>query len=314
MASAGQNTHGDSGTRGLRNTGTPEHGDSGTRGLRNTGTPASVFTWFVSLVVLLLYLASALKFASFFSSTVDVASVPPSFQLLGIGFDLIAAALILRVEGLRSRLNLICLTFGILGLASVYLYSAGYTSCGCGGVISLDPLYVSVFDFLIVALAVTMVIYSRASAKRHAVPIEYCGRHLSPTLTSFSLGAGLFYISIGLYYVLFPYIAPGPLEISTNINFGSRRLADGVFEVTFPIRNIGVGDVQIIGVSSTCRCIGVLFERKKIAPNGQDSLVVRVYPQRTGRFAQALVVYTNHPRQLRIPVLVRGSFFGEESK
>jgi len=298
--------HGVSGTRGLRHTGTPEHGDSGTR--------ERVFTWFVFLVALLLYSASALKFATFFSSTVDAASVPPSFQLLGIGFDLTAAALILRSGGLRSRLNRIFLTFGMLGLMSLYLYSAGYTSCGCAGVISLDPLYVCVFDFLIVALSVTMAIGSRVSANRHVVPIEYCGRHLSPQLTSFSLGAGLFYILIGLYYLLSPYIAPGPLDISTNINFGSRRLADGVFEVTLPIRNTGLGDVQIIGISSTCRCIGVLSERKVIAPNRHDSLVVRVYPQGTGRFAQVLVVYTNHPHQLRVPVLFRGSFFGEESK
>lgn len=60
--------------------------------------------------------------------------------------------------------------------------------------------------------------------------------------------------------------------------------------------------------------MGVITERKEIPPSGQDSLVVRVYPQRTGRFAQQLFVYTDHPRQLRIPVLFRGSFSGEGSK
>ncbi len=279
-----------------------------------SGTPMRIFAWFVTSVVLLLYLAAVLKFATFFSSAVDAAYVPPSLRLLGVGFDLTVAALILRNRDLHSSLKLICLSFTILGFASVYLYSDGYATCGCAGIISLDPLYVSVFDFFIVAVSGAMIVCYRSIVKRHAIPIENSGKRLSATLNSFSLGAGLFYILIGLFYLVMPYIAPGPLEISRNINFGSRRLGDGIFEVEFPIRNKGFDDIQIVGMSSTCRCMGVISERKVIAPSSQGSLVVRVYPQRTGRFSQQLFVYTDHPRQLRISVLFRGSFFGEESK
>lgn len=279
-----------------------------------SGSPMRIFAWFITSVVLLLYLAAILKFATFFSSAVDAAYVPLSLRLLGVGFDLTVAALILRNRDLQSSLKLIFLSFTILGFSSVYLYSDGYASCGCAGIISLDPLYVSVFDFFIVAVSGTMIVSCRSFVRRHAIRIENSGKRFSAALNSFSLGAGLSYMLIGLFYVVMPYIAPGPLEISANINFGSRRLGDGIFEVVFPIRNKGGVDIQIVGMSSTCRCMGVITERKEIPPSGQDSLVVRVYPQRTGRFAQQLFVYTDHPRQLRIPVLFRGSFSGEGSK
>jgi len=51
---------------------------------------------------------------------------------------------------LVRKLCLIVVCFSLFSIASFYLYREGYVSCGCAGVINFDPVYVGIFDLLIV--------------------------------------------------------------------------------------------------------------------------------------------------------------------
>jgi hypothetical protein len=92
---------------------------------------------------------------------------------------------------------------------------------------------------------------------------------------------------------------PGQVELSaTEYDFGAIPNTKPVSEV-FEVHNIGRGQLEIAGVSTSCGCTTAEVGKRQLAPGEAAELVVTYDPQAhggaTGQFTRIVYVRTDDP-------------------
>lgn len=92
---------------------------------------------------------------------------------------------------------------------------------------------------------------------------------------------------------------PGQVELSaTEYDFGTIPNTKPVSEV-FEVHNVGRGQLEIAGVSTSCGCTTAEVGQRKLAPGEATELVVTFDPQAhdgaTGQFMRIVYVRTDDP-------------------
>ncbi len=92
---------------------------------------------------------------------------------------------------------------------------------------------------------------------------------------------------------------PGRIELSdAEYDFGTISNEKAVSHV-FEVRNVGQGQLEIAGVSTSCGCTVAEVDRRQLAPGETAQLTVTYDPQAhdgaTGRFMRVVYIRSDDP-------------------
>ncbi|HVK12455.1 MAG TPA: MauE/DoxX family redox-associated membrane protein [Gemmataceae bacterium] len=212
---------------------------------------------------------------------------------------LLGAALLARFRPRLVR-YLTLGTFAAFAAASGYAVWTGSSSCGCFGVVDLNPWYVFLFDLAVLA--------AFAAVRPPAAP---AGAGLPGFLRPVAGGAVLALLVLGGLTLVYHdpatalarlrgqsvVVSPAVLDLGTN---------PGGTEVvrTVQVTNLTDAPVRIVGGSSDCSCILTEGLPLTLAPRASADLPVRVkLPKDTGAFHRSAFVWTDAAaRELRFEI------------
>jgi hypothetical protein len=101
----------------------------------------------------------------------------------------------------------------------------------------------------------------------------------------------------------------GQIELSaTEYDWGTIPNTAAVSQM-FEVRNTGQGDLEILGVSTSCGCTTAEVDRRQLAPGEIAGLTVtydpRVHDGATGQFMRAVYIRTDDPDMPEATLTVR---------
>ena len=101
----------------------------------------------------------------------------------------------------------------------------------------------------------------------------------------------------------------GQIELSTSeFDFGTIPNTDPVNHV-FQVRNVGRGELEIIGVSTSCGCTTAEVGGRRLAPGEATDLTVTYNPQvhggETGQFLRIVYIQSNDPETPEASLTIR---------
>ena len=93
--------------------------------------------------------------------------------------------------------------------------------------------------------------------------------------------------------------SPGKIELSADeFDFGTVPNTEAVNQV-FQVRNVGQGELEITGVSTSCGCTTAEIGSHSLSPGDETDLTVTYDPQAhggaTGEFMRLVYVQSNDP-------------------
>ena len=192
--------------------------------------------------------------------------------------------------------TLLFMLFAIVSFVSSY---QGLPSCNCFGSISLNPIWVCLFDAGIVA-ALLLVRPSRADV---ASEVAQYGLPAAYTALAFLTISILWYVTDADQY--YNRIVLGKiLHVESAVDFGEVEPKSIVTE-SIVVHNSGQQPVTIVGGTSTCSCI-VSETPVSLSPgeSGSVNLTIKVPSEFQGQVYYNIELWTDYSRQPRLPVRV----------
>ncbi len=105
--------------------------------------------------------------------------------------------------------------------------------------------------------------------------------------------------------------SPGKIELSADeFDFGTVPNTEAVNQV-FQVRNVGQGELEITGVSTSCGCTTAEIGSHSLSPGDETDLTVTYDPQAhggaTGEFMRLVYVQSNDPDNLETTLTIRAT-------
>ena len=186
----------------------------------------------------------------------------------------------------------------------VHAGSLPYTStCNCFGVVELPRGVVILLDGLILASLLVFSVFPAAprSAARAQARLLVAGRNAE------RLGAGFAVCLFGVFCLYGFYSLPGQRLLHSRhapsvamrgrgadlgmVAPGERRSFD------VRVQNISTRQVKIVGATTSCSCLTIDVLPDHLEAGAEDRVQLSlVFPERPGRFEQAVIIYVDAPQ------------------
>ena len=262
--------------------------------------------WIVGAVLLI---AAILKWNGFGSGRASMlAEIAPQLEWMLIQTEFVVA--IWLFLGWSSRISWLVslLMFSSFAGASLMMVAQGRSSCGCLGNVEFNPLWILLFDMLIVAMLLAcgwqFLQHSavQESVKAATSVFAFAIKSVGLVMLAGLLGS----IGVSQSAVIASAIARYvPLEISGQYLVASPAIYDAGFghpgdwrTLQVTIDNRSDLPVTLIGAQQGCRCRAIASLPQEIPGNGQVEIKVDVRLGQTAGVQQdRFWILTNHQRQ-----------------
>lgn len=258
-----------------------------------------------SAVAFILLAAATLKIIGMSISPVAETGIGlhPVFTIALIELEiLLGVSLLLRIWPDLIRYSVKCI-FLLFTVVSASAYYSGVASCGCFGSVQMNPLYVCLFDFVVVVAFCFC-----SPPKSYGLNITFT-KVMRPIL-----GAGIFSFLILATLLLFPP-EPGlafsrlrgstvtlhPLVSDLGNQLGGTEVLSSVV-----VTNNGSKPLRIAGGTSDCSCIVTDNLPLTLAPGEKIELEIRVnVPETVGAFNRPAFLWTDANVRM-VPFIITG--------
>lgn len=193
------------------------------------------------------------------------------------------------------------LMFGSFAAYSLIQAVTGVKSCGCLGVLALDPWIVVLFDLAAVA-ALVLVRPSRRVEAALGDRFSVQGLGAMPLVASVILfiGFGASVTAFGSPIAAFAWLQGNRLTVEPTVMDLGEVEAGPQRTVSFRVTNHGERPVTLVGGTSTCNCTATEGLPIDIPPGGSRSVPVKVsFTGRGGTYKQTVTWYGDDWRTMR---------------
>ena len=270
------------------------------------GRPSVLFCYFLSVILFTsavgkLWLLLIDPFAEI------RAGLPNEIIWVSVALDFWLAFENFTIRNHRILLLLNTVVFsGFLVFSFVRMFM-GYSSCGCMGKLEVPTWLILFFDSAIVIAIL------RNVTNRKMISMgwrEAISRYSSYSVASKGRIFGAIIFCIVLLVIQLPGFASvrgfilGKELITATVEYQDHLILDQETVIEVEIRNRSGIDASVAGIASSCGC--VRFTRRPRQIGSSLVVPVEITPNRTGTFAQRILVFLDHPNQFRMNIDVLG--------
>ncbi len=223
--------------------------------------------------------------------------LPISLLWVSVVFE-VAYATFLHSRVSAAVKHLSCTVIFLLFAAISFIrWSQGYENCGCFGMVSIHPVIAGVICATIATIALARLSLHEESTEA----ISELSDIWSLNQTSFwfvvCLACVTWLVTEKRIEVWGDRLLNGPKPILVHVEqIGEIPINTEVF-INFQLHNRSDSDVEVVGVTTSCSCMGTRRFAGFIRPNESREFEARLVSATPGPFHERLMIYTDSSRQ-----------------
>ncbi|MDV6032658.1 MAG: DUF1573 domain-containing protein [Phycisphaera sp. RhM] len=223
--------------------------------------------------------------------------LPISLLWISVVFE-IAFATFLYSSASTAAKHLSCtVLFSIVAVISFIRWSQGHVNCGCFGMVTIHPAIAGVICVAIAVIALVRLSLCDGTTQALSELSEIWSLHQAPIWFTVCLACVTWLVTEKRIEVWGDRLLNGPKPILAHVEAIDEIPVDTEVFVDFQLHNRSANDVEVVGVTSSCSCMGTRRFAGFIRPNESRKFEARLVSRTPGPFHERLMIYTDSRRQ-----------------
>ncbi|MEQ1906677.1 MAG: MauE/DoxX family redox-associated membrane protein [Pirellulaceae bacterium] len=198
--------------------------------------------------------------------------------------------------------------FCAMSVISILRVFSGQSTCGCAGVIEINPLKFFIFDCVCLGA-----LFNNSALKSKSIGFLF--NKIAANRLHFAGQMACFAISGCFLFVIYPMLDRiGFFSMLRNeqvfikrIDLGTRSWSD-VHKVEIEMQNFSNSSINIVGAKSTCSCISIANFPFSVPAKSTLVTTAVISPKKTGWFHQRIQFFTDSKHQFVAGADIFGMF------
>jgi hypothetical protein len=187
--------------------------------------------------------------------------------------------------------------FSLLAAISFIRWSQGFVSCGCFGMVTIHPAIAGVICTAIAAIALARLSLHEDMTQALSELSEIWSLHRATIWFTVCLTCVTWLVTEKSIEAWGDRLFNGPKPILAHVEEIDKIPVNTEVFVNFQLHNRSTDDVEVVGVTSSCSCMGTRRFAGFIRPNESRKFEARLVSRTPGPFHEQLKIYTDSRRQ-----------------
>ncbi len=223
--------------------------------------------------------------------------LPSSLLWVSIVFEFAYATFLYSSVATAAKQLSCVLVFSVFAVISLIRWGLGYVDCGCFGMVAIHPVITGAICAVAATVALVRLYSHQGLTDAISELSELWSLHQVPIWFTVGLACVTWLATEKRIEDWGDRLINGPKPILAYVDqIGEIPINTEVF-VNFQLHNRSSSDVEVVGVTTSCSCMGTRRYAGFIRPHESRQFEARLVSTTPGRFHERLLIYTDSRRQ-----------------